>query len=97
MSSVPKISKVRATLAALLVVFWCVFGALTMLVARGLRLGIDVFVLGSVVRGSFVAAAVDGNFNNTPGLPINLDVPAIPLKYLKQYFGPGAQSYLDYS
>ncbi len=45
----------------------------------------------------FVSAAVDGNFNNTPGLLINLDVPAIPLKYMKQYFGPGAQSYLDYS
>lgn len=45
----------------------------------------------------FVSAAVDGNFNNTPGLLLLLDVPAIPEKYLKKYMGEGAQSYLDYA
>lgn len=44
----------------------------------------------------FVSAAVDGNFNNTPGLLLSLDVPCIPNKYLNLYFGEGAQAYLDY-
>ena len=45
----------------------------------------------------FVSAAVDGNFNNTPGLLLRLDVPSIPTKYLKKYLGDAFQSYLDYA
>jgi putative hemolysin len=45
----------------------------------------------------FLSAAVDGNFNNTPGLLLHLDVPAIPPKYLKQYFGQGMYSYLEFN
>ena len=45
----------------------------------------------------FVSAAVDASFNNTPGLLLNLDVPKIPQKYLKQYLREGAAAYLDYS
>ena len=37
----------------------------------------------------FHAAAVDENFNNTPGLLLRLNVPSIPRKYLKMYFGEG--------
>ncbi|MCZ6659431.1 MAG: GNAT family N-acetyltransferase [Gammaproteobacteria bacterium] len=44
----------------------------------------------------FVSAAVDSNFNNTPGLLLCLDVPSIPAKYLNQYFGEGLAGYLDY-
>lgn len=44
----------------------------------------------------FVSAAVDGNFNNTPGLLLKLAAPSIPMKYLKLYFGENVQSYLDY-
>ncbi len=44
----------------------------------------------------FVSAAVDGNFNNTPGLLLSLDVPSIPAKYLKQYLGPDLNGYLTY-
>ena len=45
----------------------------------------------------FVSAAVDGSFNNTPGLLLCLDVPQMPYKYMKQYFGEGADQYLNYS
>ena len=45
----------------------------------------------------FVSAAVDGNFNNTPGLLLCVDVPTIPARYLKRYFGDDAQFYLDYT
>ncbi|MEM7077445.1 MAG: GNAT family N-acyltransferase [Pseudomonadota bacterium] len=44
----------------------------------------------------FVSAAVDGSFNNTPGLLLCLDVPQIPQKYLKQYLGERLPTYLDY-
>jgi putative hemolysin len=44
----------------------------------------------------FHAAALDSNFNNTPGLLLRLNVPTIPPKYLKTYFGEGVQAYLDY-
>lgn len=47
----------------------------------------------------FHAAAVDENFNNTPGLLLRLNVPNIPPKYLKMYFGQGEllDAYLNYS
>ena len=46
----------------------------------------------------FVSAAVDASFNNTPGLLLCLDVPRVPYKYLKQYFGEdGAAAYLAFS
>ncbi len=44
----------------------------------------------------FVSAAVDASFNNTPGLLLCLDVPKIPQKYIKQYFGDGGAEYLAY-
>ncbi|MDG2277525.1 MAG: GNAT family N-acyltransferase [Pseudomonadales bacterium] len=46
----------------------------------------------------FHAAAVDRNFNNTPGLLLRLNVPAMPRKYLKMYFGEGEllERYLAY-
>ena len=45
----------------------------------------------------FVSAAVDGNFNNTPGLLLSLDIPSIPDKYLKLYLGENVQSFLEYA
>ena len=46
----------------------------------------------------FVSAAVDASFNNTPGLLLCIDVPRVPYKYLKQYFGEeGAAAYLGYT
>ena len=47
----------------------------------------------------FHAAAVDENFNNTPGLLLRLNVPSIPAKYLKMYFGEGEllDAYLNHS
>lgn len=47
----------------------------------------------------FHAAVVDQNFNNTPGLLLRLNVPQMPRKYLKMYFGEGEllERYLDYS
>ncbi|NKB98720.1 MAG: GNAT family N-acetyltransferase [Pseudomonadales bacterium] len=46
----------------------------------------------------FHAAVVDRNFNNTPGLLLRLNVPAMPRKYLKMYFGEGdlLERYLAY-
>jgi len=44
----------------------------------------------------FLEAAIDGNFNNTPGLLLRLDVAAMPQKYIKTYLGEGGQAYLDY-
>lgn len=47
----------------------------------------------------FHAAVVDQNFNNTPGLLLRLNVPQMPRKYLKMYFGEGEllDRYLDYA
>ena len=45
---------------------------------------------------TFHAAAVDANFNNTPGLLLRLHVPSIPAKYMKTYFGDGWEGYLAY-
>ena len=44
----------------------------------------------------FVSAAVDSNFNNTPGLLLCLNVPSIPDRYLRQYIGEGMSAYLNY-
>ncbi len=45
---------------------------------------------------TFHAAAVDENFNNTPGLLLRLHAPSIPPKYMKTYFGEGWEDYVAY-
>ena len=45
---------------------------------------------------TFHEAAVDTQFNNTPGLLLRLNVPKIPPKYMKMYFGDGWEDYVAY-
>ena len=42
----------------------------------------------------FLEAAVDAKFNNTPGLLLRLDVPAMPERYIRTYLREGAAAYL---
>ena len=45
----------------------------------------------------FLCVGVDPNFNNTPGLLLELDVPALAPRALSTFFGDGAPRYLAYS